>query len=81
MKEKKTQIKREAGFIQVIVPREDRLEAITNLSEAILAVAHALNQAPSISISDCYFGNCGTGMTIETEEELMRTEIQRHSDD
>ena len=39
------------GTISVNIQREDRLKTINNLSEAILACARALNQAPRINIS------------------------------
>lgn len=70
--------------IRVTVQREDRLRAINNLSEAILAVARALHYGCDVSISGCLFTSSGgeSGISISTEEEVTRTEIlelERHS--
>jgi len=69
-------MKKQKGEIRVTVQREDRLKAITELSKAIRQVAEALNQSPHVSIGNCVFKEMNTGILIDTETEVTRTEIK-----
>ena len=59
---KKKQIEKN---IDIHVPREDRLIAITELAKAIHKVAAALCETPRITIQNCEFKN--NGIRIDKE--------------
>jgi len=65
------------GKIQVTVQTSERMKAITELSIAIRLVAEALSRPPQVTISDCTIttDGSGTGITIDTTEEVMATAI------
>lgn len=77
MSKKNKETKKQPGQIRVTIQREDRLRAINNLCEAILATARTLHYGCDVSITNCHFTSSegGYGCHIDTEEEVTRTEI------
>ncbi len=63
--------------IRVTVQREDRLQAIKDLAEAIKYTAKALSSNVEVEINSCTFQSCETGVVIETQDEDMETRIER----
>jgi len=51
--------------ITVLVPKEDRLIAINNLSAAIFELAKAINIAPSVNINGCTISTNGIGISVD----------------
>ena len=64
------------GKIQVTVQREDRLHAINELATAVKQLALALNSSPTVEIVGNTISSTGTGIEIQTSEEVDRTEIK-----
>lgn len=70
--------KKELKGIKITVQREDRLQAITNLSAAINKVADALCACPQVDISHCIFNACSydeAAINIEITDKVDRTEV------
>ena len=67
--------KGETGMVKVTVQREDRLRAITTLSEAIKFLAQALNTAPNVYVTNCSVTGSDVGIQIDTEDRVDRTQI------
>jgi len=63
------------GKVQVTVQQYDRMEAINNLSRAILNVSEALATNVDITISGCSFA--GTGVSIDTEKGVRKTMVEK----
>lgn len=65
------------GSVSVTIQREDRLRAITNLSEAVLRLAKSLDSVPCVCITNNHIvcDGGGTAIDIATEEDVPRTEI------
>jgi len=65
------------GKIQVTVQTSERMKAITELSIAIRLVAEALSRPPQVTITDCTIvaGESGTGIIVDTAEEIIATTI------
>ena len=70
-----------AGQIRVTVQEADRLHAITQLAEAMVHLARALNAAPQVMVTKCYFQGSETGMNIDTSPDVMETMIKDLDDD
>ena len=64
------------GKISVTVQREDRLKAINSLSRAIEKVADALITPVRVTIEGCTVKNTEVGMSIDTAEDVTKTEIK-----
>lgn len=62
--------------ITVLVPKENRLIAINNLSAAILELAKAMNIAPSVNIINCAISTKGTGISIDNLKD-NDTEVEK----
>lgn len=64
------------GKIEINIQREERLEAINNLSAAVRAIAEALIVPVRVAISDCKFTGSDIGVAIntsdETDEEIIK---------
>ncbi|MGD8499543.1 MAG: hypothetical protein PVJ86_02785 [Phycisphaerales bacterium] len=71
------------GKIQVTVESSERMRAITELSVAIRLVAEALSRPPQVTIADCTIvtGESGTGIVVDTAEEVISTEIKSIEED
>ena len=67
--------KGETGMVKVTVQREDRLRAITVLSETVRELARALNTAPQVFVTNCTVNNSEVGIRIDTEDNVDRTQI------
>jgi len=68
------------GKISVTVQREDRLRAINSLSRAIEKVADALTTPVQVSIKSCTVKNTEVGMSVDTAEDVTKTEIKEVED-
>ena len=63
-------------MIKVTVQTEDRLQAITNLSAAIKAVAEALSVGTHVEISNNTFNGQGTAIKVDVAEVVNETIIK-----
>ena len=61
----KTKIVKPSEQIKIIVPREERLIAITKLCSAIELTARALSQVPQVTISNCHLTSAERAPAIE----------------
>ena len=59
-----------SGAVQVTIFDSDRLQAITELAQAINKLAAALTATPSVQVSDCLFSGPG-GIVIDTALDTM----------
>ena len=62
------------GQINVNIPKQNRLEAINNLSKAIYEVSKALTTPTQVNITGCTLENNGTGISVDTSD-IERTEV------
>ena len=69
------------GKIEVTIQREDRLQAIRDISEAIKEVAKALNITPVVQITGCTVSSNETGIKINVTDEVAETVIKEIEDD
>ena len=68
------------GKINVKVQTADRLTAINNLSAAIRDVARALATNVTVNIKNNEFIGGETGITVDTEKEIEKTELIVHEE-
>ena len=54
--------------IKITIERQDRLQAIVNLSSAIEKVAIALSTPVNVNISNCIINNSDTGISVDVSE-------------
>ena len=66
------------GKIQVTVQTERRLQAITELAQAINKLAGALNVGTQVMITDCRFSGA---VNIDTVEDVIETTIVEVAND
>jgi hypothetical protein len=57
--------------ITVNIQREDRLEAINNLSKAIYEVSKALNVPVEVTVQNCTAIASDTAISIQTADKVM----------
>ena len=69
------------GQIRVTVQEADRLHAITQLAEAMVHLARALNVAPQVMVTRCHFEGSEVGLNIDTSPDIMETMIKDLDDD
>ncbi|MGD2065668.1 MAG: hypothetical protein PVI43_00680 [Candidatus Bathyarchaeota archaeon] len=71
----KTKVEKPSEQIKIIVPREERLIAITKLCSAIELTARALSQVPQVTISNCCVTSTEKtpGIEIATMDAVART--------
>ena len=76
-KERITEPKLDVGRIQVIIQSEDRLQAITNLSRAVVSLSQALENNVRVAISNCTVSALGKipGISIDTGNDVVETKI------
>ena len=63
------------GQLKVTVQTEKRLAAISDLAEAVKHVAMALSTGTHVNIMDCVFNGGDPAVSIDTAEEVTKTEI------
>ena len=61
--------------IEVKVQTEDRLNAIKNLSIAVMEVARALNRPTEVYITECVFNGGDPAVNINSEQDVSETLI------
>ena len=67
--------------IKVTVQEASRLAAITNLSDAVLHLARALNATPRVIITNCHINSSDTAISIDTSPDVYETTIYNVDDD
>ena len=65
------------GKIRVTIQTEDRMQAITELAQAINKLAGALSATPSVHITDSIFSTPDTAISIDTSPEVSETTVHR----
>ena len=62
-------------MIKVTIQTQERMEAINNISKAILNLSVALNVATEVNITGSHISNCETGILVDNSNEIKETII------
>lgn len=54
--------------VAIRVPHDSRIKAIETLSEAVLAIARALNVSAQVNIRDCTISQVEMGISVTSEQ-------------